>query len=72
MMKILREVNFNDELRLSLSHIGPDDFYFVSVDVVYCERFIVNLFKQDFNDKDNALACYNLRRELIEKLYTKS
>lgn len=72
MMKILREVNFNDELRLSLSHIGPNDLYFVSVDVVYCERFIVNIFKQDFNDKDNALACYSLRHELIEKLYTKS
>ncbi len=72
MVETLREVNFNDELRLSLSYIGSDNFYFVSVDVVYCERFIVNLFKQDFNNKDNALSCYNLRRELIEKLYTKS
>lgn len=72
MMETLREVNFNDELILSLSYIDSDNLYFVSVDVVYRERLIVNLFKQDFNDKDNALACYNLRHELIEKLYTKS
>lgn len=72
MMETLREVNFNDELILSLSYIDSDNLYFVSVDVVYRERLIVNLFKQDFNDKDKALACYNLRHELIEKLYTKS
>lgn len=72
MMETLREVNFNYELILSLSYIDSDNLYFVSVDVVYRERVIVNIFKQDFNDKDNALACYNLRHELIEKLYTKS
>lgn len=72
MIETLREVNFNDELRLSLYYIGSDDFYLVAVDVVCCRKFIVNLFKQDFNDKANALACYNLRHELIEKLYTKS
>ena len=72
MMETLREVNFNDELILSLYYIDSDNLYFVSVDVVYRERLIVNLFEQDFNDKANALACYNLRHELIEKLYTKS
>lgn len=70
MTPILRKVNFNDELLLSLSYDEDTGKASVTIEVLKDSEPIVLLVKQEYNTRMEAWQCYNVKHEQIEALYT--